>query len=157
MGAWAGGPWPRRWPLSLSLSLSAQVEDARPAQSAGTRTTRATRIVASSAPKETPCTPDGSLRGKGRLVGGLDAFRDGLGGFPPARQQAEEQRYEPDGDEGRGQHPADDAGADRMAAGAGRAGAAREREQAGEEGGGRPEDGPGAAPGGFAPGVIRHE
>src|SRR5260370_38869764 len=95
MGAWAGGPWPRPWPLSLSLSLSAQVEDARPAQSAGTSTTRATRMVASSAQKETPCTPDGSLRGKGRLVGGIDAFSDGLGAFPRGRQHAEGQRDEP--------------------------------------------------------------
>src|SRR5260370_42541406 len=100
MGAWAGGPWPRPWPLSLSFSLSAQVEDARLAQSAGTRTTRVTRMVASSAPKETPCTPDGSLRGKGRLVGGLDAFRNGLGGIPPARQQPEEHRDERADDEG---------------------------------------------------------
>ena len=49
--------------LSLSLSLSAQAGDARPAQSAGTRTTRAMRMVGSSAPKETHCPPDGCLKG----------------------------------------------------------------------------------------------
>src|SRR5580704_15528878 len=155
MGAWAGGPWPCPWPLSLSLS--AQAEDARPAQSAGTRTTRAMRMGASSAPKETQCTPDGSMRDKEKLVGGFDALRNGLGGFPPAGQQAEEQRHEQDGDEGRGQHAADDAGADRMAAGGARAGADGQRQHAEDEGKRGHDDRTEAQPGGFDRGVVGRE
>src|SRR6266851_6622766 len=116
---WPGGPWPRPWPLSLSLSLSlsAQAEDTRPAQSAGTRTTRAMRMVgllriggnASCARRFLARQEAGDvLRQLPPLISGFGPIfrRDGLF-LALARQQARSERHEQDGDEGGGQHAAD--------------------------------------------------
>src|SRR5216683_1845980 len=164
---WPGGPWPRPWPLSLSLSLSAQAEDTRPAQSAGTRTTRAMRMVGllriggnAWRARRFLARPEAgdALRQLQPLVGWLGLTFPGDGLFLAlARQQAEEQRHEQDGDEGGGQHAADDAGADRMAAGGARAGADGQRQHAEDEGERGHDDRTEAQPGGFDRGVVGRE